>query len=423
MSLPRQMIIGFGVGLIAGLLTYFFTGGESEAVSWVMTYITGPIGQVFLRLLMMLVIPLVFSALVVGVATMGDASQLAVLGGRMATFTVLSTSLAVVTGLFLMNLFQPGVGFDQQLQSSLIEGSAGRVAEIIDQGAQTPTLFELILGVVPTNIFAAVAQNDILAVLFVSLFFGVALVVTNTAETRRVLKLVQGLFDISMTMTNWVIRLAPVAVACLVFNSLSLFGWELLVRLSGFVGVTLLAMSVHAFIFYPTMIILAGRDPLEIFRGGREALLMGFSTSSSSATMPTTLRVAETELGLPSRITRFVVTVGATANSNATAMFEGITVLFLAQLAGVELTLAQQIVMMVVCVFGGVGTAGIPAGSLPVIAMICMMFGIPPEGLGIILGVDRFLDMCRTTINVGGDLVASVVLTAWDERSQEPSMG
>lgn len=420
MATPRQMLFGFIVGLLGGLITYALTGGEAAGLTWVMTYITGPMGELFLRLLMMLVLPLVFSALVVAVATMRDVSQLAVLGRRMGVFTALSTGLAVTVGIVLMRIFQPGVGFDEALSSALIESSASRVGEIVEAGASSPGIYDLLLGMVPTNILGAVVNNDILAVLFVALFLGVALVLTPGPGAETVIRGVEGLFDVSMRMIHWVIGLAPVAVACLVFNSVAVFGWELLVRLGGFVGVTMLGFGIHFFVFYPLMLWFSGKRPWAFAKASRKALLMAFSTSSSSATLPTTLHVAEDDLKMPPRITRFVVTIGATANQNGTALFEGVTVLFLAQLAGVDLSIAQQIVLMLVCVLGGIGTAGIPAGSLPVIAMICLMFNIPPEGIGIILGVDRFLDMCRTTVNVAGDLVASAFLHRWEQLRDGP---
>lgn len=214
-----------------------------------------------------------------------------------------------------------------------------------------------------------------------------------------------------MTLIHLVIRLAPYAVACLVFNLAALFGWEVMLTLAGYVGVALLAMALHMFVVYPLAVrLLGGMPPLRFFRGVQEAMVMAFATASSNATLPTALKVAREDLKLPPRISRFVLTLGASANQNGTALFEGVTVLFLAQFFGVDLTLAQQLMVMFVCILGGIGTAGVPAGSLPVVALICVMVGVPPEGIGLILGVDRFLDMCRTTLNVTGDLAASVVV-------------
>jgi DAACS family dicarboxylate/amino acid:cation (Na+ or H+) symporter len=197
------------------------------------------------------------------------------------------------------------------------------------------------------------------------------------------------------------------------FNLSAQFGWDLLGKLAAFVGVVLLALGLQMFGVFPLLLkFVAGKSPALFFRQTREASVMAFSTASSNATLPTTLRVAETELRLPPKIARFVLTIGATANQNGTAMFEGVTVLFLAQFFGVDLSLSDQLFVMLVCILAGVGTAGIPGGSLPVIALILVGVGVPPEGIGLILGVDRFLDMCRTTLNVVGDLVAAQVISA-----------
>jgi DAACS family dicarboxylate/amino acid:cation (Na+ or H+) symporter len=190
------------------------------------------------------------------------------------------------------------------------------------------------------------------------------------------------------------------------------FGWDLLTKLAGYVGVALMAMSIHFFIVYSLSVRwLGGMSPIAFFRGSQEAIVMAFSTASSNATLPTALKVADEELKLPRKVARFVLTVSATASQNGTALFEGVTVLFLAQFFNIDLSLTQQVVVMLVCILGGVGTAGVPAGSLPVIAMICGMVGVPAEGIGLILGVDRLLDMCRTTLNVTGDLAAAVVVS------------
>jgi DAACS family dicarboxylate/amino acid:cation (Na+ or H+) symporter len=212
-------------------------------------------------------------------------------------------------------------------------------------------------------------------------------------------------------LIDWVIQLAPYAVAALLFSITAKLGIDVLVQLARFVFTVLLALGIHFFVVFPILLrTIGGMSPMAFFRGAEPALLTAFSTSSSSATLPTTLMVTQEALGVPRRVARFVCTLGATANMNGTALFEGITVLFLAQFFGVELAWFQQVLVLVMCILGGVGAAGVPGGSLPVIAMILAMFGIPPEGIGLILGVDRLLDMCRTVVNVGGDMVGSVVI-------------
>jgi len=195
------------------------------------------------------------------------------------------------------------------------------------------------------------------------------------------------------------------------FNLAALFGWDLLNSLGKYVGVVVLALAIHMFVVYSLALkFVGGYSPVAFFKGVEEAMLMAFATASSNATLPTSLRVADQQLGLPRPVSRFVLTIGATANQNGTALFEGVTVIFLAQFFGVELGIGQQVMVMLVCILGGIGTAGVPSGSLPVVALICTMVGVPAEGIGMILGVNHFLDMCRTTVNVTGDLgIAAMV--------------
>jgi len=269
---------------------------------------------------------------------------------------------------------------------------------------------------VPNNVVAAMSNNDILAVMFFALFFGIGLLLVQTPRTAILKDAVEGVFEVAMRLIGLVIQLAPIAIFCFMFNLSAQFGWDLLAKLAAFVGVVLLALAVQMFGVFPALLkFIAGKSPVAFFRETREASVMAFSTASSNATLPTALRVAETELKLPPKISRFVLTIGATANQNGTAMFEGVTVLFLAQFFGVDLSLADQLFVMLVCILAGVGTAGVPGGSLPVIALILAGVGVPPEGIGLILGVDRFLDMCRTTLNVVGDLVAAQVISSLSE--------
>ena len=412
MPLHTKMLIGFAVGLIGGLFVHWFNGGQAPWVQWLTTWITQPVGKVFLRLLFMLVIPLLFSALVVGIAEMGDIRSLGRVGWKTLAYTVAVSSIAVVIGITLVNLFKPGVGVDPAVAQQLLSDASENTQKIVASGTLQGSGIDLLLNIVPTNVIRAAADNDILAVMFFAMMFGVGIVMTESPLAKKTKEVIEGVFEISMTLIHLVIRFAPYAVACLVFNLAAAFGWELLSKLAGYVGVSLLAMAIHFFIVYSISVRwLGGMSPIKFFRGSQEAIVMAFSTASSNATLPTALKVAEEDLRLPKRISRFVLTIGATANQNGTALFEGITVLFLAQFFNVDLSLSQQFVVMLVCILGGIGTAGVPAGSLPVVAMICGMVGVPPEGIGLILGVDRFLDMCRTTLNVTGDLAAAVVVS------------
>ena len=413
LELQWQMLIGFLVGLVAGLIVYS-TQPEAAWVEAVTTYVTEPIGQVFLRLLFMLVIPLLFSALVVGISEMGEIRSLKRVGLRTLAYTVIVSSIAVAVSLAAVNILQPGAGVDRAVANEMLVAQADRAGAIVRNGTEQPSGIDAFVTIIPQNLVEVMGSNSaILSVMFFALFFGIGLLLTDTPNARALQRGFEGLFDVTMRLIMIVIKLAPIAVACFMFNLAALFGWDLLIRLSAYVGVVVLALSIQMFVVFPVLLATLGRkNPIAFFKETQEASLMAFSTASSNATLPTSLKVADERLHLPRRVSRFVLTIGATANQNGTAMFEGVTVIFLAQFFGIDLSLWQQLTVMLVCILGGIGTAGVPAGSLPVVALILAMVGIQPEAIALVLGVDRFLDMCRTTLNVVGDLVAAQVISA-----------
>ena len=413
LELQWQMLIGFLVGLVAGLIVYS-TQPEAAWVEAVTTYVTEPIGQVFLRLLFMLVIPLLFSARVVGISEMGEIRSLKRVGLRTLAYTVIVSSIAVAVSLAAVNILQPGAGIDRAVANEMLVAQADRAGAIVRTGTEQPSGIDAFVTIIPQNLVEVMGSNSaILSVMFFALFFGIGLLLTDTPNARALQRGFEGLFDVTMRLIMIVIKLAPIAVACFMFNLAALFGWDLLIRLSAYVGVVVLALSIQMFVVFPVLLATLGRkNPIAFFKETQEASLMAFSTASSNATLPTSLKVADERLHLPRRVSRFVLTIGATANQNGTAMFEGVTVIFLAQFFGIDLSLWQQLTVMLVCILGGIGTAGVPAGSLPVVALILAMVGIQPEAIALVLGVDRFLDMCRTTLNVVGDLVAAQVISA-----------
>ncbi len=407
--LHTRMLIGFIVGAGLGLLANTLSA-DSAWLDAVVRYVADPVGQVFLRLLFMLVVPLVFSALVLGVVEIGDPRSLGRIGGKTLVFILVVTMVAVTIGLVCVNLLQPGLGLPPDVGQALM-AETSQQASRITAGREALSGVDLLVNIVPRNPIASAANGDLIGVMFFSLLFGIAAAVVRTDGTRSFVQAVQGVYDICLKLIGWVIALAPYAVAALLFSITAKLGFDVLVQLARFVGTVVLALAIHFFVVFPLLVRFAGNmSPRVFFRAAQPAILTAFSTSSSSATLPTTLKVAEENLGVPRRVARFVCTLGATANMNGTALFEGVTVLFLAQFFGVDLTLLQQVTILLLCILGGIGAAGVPGGSLPVIAMILVMFGIPAEGIGLILGVDRFLDMCRTCVNVTGDLVGAVVI-------------
>ncbi len=414
LPLHWRVLIGFAIGILAGVFAYWI-GADRPFVAFVIDYVAAPAGQLFLRLLFMLVLPLMFTALVLGVAEIGDIAALGRIGWRTLLYTAVVTSVAIGIGLLVVNVIQPGHGMDAEVLKSVVASGADK-AKAIAEAKPTISVVQMLLGIVPQNVVKAAAEGELLAVMFFAILLGVALVLTPTPATAHFKEAVQGLNELVMKIIGLVIRLTPYAVACLMFALTARFGWGLLARLGAYVFTVVLAIALHMFVVLPLWVRYMGRFPaLRFFRDSQEAILTAFSTASSTGTLPTTLKCAEHNLRLPPKVARFVLTVGASANHHGTALFEGLTTLFLAQCFNVELTIAQQGMVLGLCILGSIGTAGVPAGSLPVIAMILGYLGVPPEGIAIILGVDRFLDMCRTALNVTGDLATAVVVARGEE--------
>jgi DAACS family dicarboxylate/amino acid:cation (Na+ or H+) symporter len=406
-----KMLAGGVIGAASGLLVHSVLAGDPRVEAFI-RYVTTPVGQIFLRLLFMLVIPLLVSALALGVTGLGDVRQLGRIGVKTLIYTISVSAIAVLLGVGLVNLLQPGSGMSEEKRQVLLARAQQSSGTLTPATTKPVAGFDLLVQMVPDNPVKAAANGDMLGVMVFALFLGIGLSLTKTAAARRLQEALEGLYDVSMRLIGIVIQLAPYAVAALLFNLTAQIGTDAITLLARYVGVVVLALAIHQFIVYGTLVkLLGGMSPRAFFRGIEDAMLMAFSTASSNASLPTALKVAEEKLKLPPHVSRFVLTIGSTANQNGTALFEGVTVLFLAQFYGVELGFARQLVVVGICVLGGIGTAGVPAGSLPVVALILGMVGVPPEGIGIILGVDRFLDMCRTTLNVSGDLAAAVIIS------------
>jgi DAACS family dicarboxylate/amino acid:cation (Na+ or H+) symporter len=413
-GLSTRMLLGLLIGAAAGMVAHLAFAG-SAALDAVIAYGTEPIGNIFLRLLFMLVLPLVVSALALGVAELRDLRQLGRIGLKTLIYTVAVSCLAVLLGVAVVNVIRPGDGLPAELRTAL---GARAIAPSSAALAGSASGIDFLVQLVPSNVVRAMADGDMLAVMVFALCLGIGLVLTPGEAARRFEIGLQGLYDVTMQLLALVIRIAPVGVACLLFTLTARLGYDLVRQLAWYVLTVVLALAIHQFGVYSLSVRwLGGMRPTAFFRAIRPAMVTAFSTASSNATLPTALQVAENGLHLPPQVSRFVLTLGSTANQNGTALFEGVTVLFLAQFYGVELALAQQVLVVFICVLGGIGTAGVPAGSIPVVAMILGLVGIPPDGIGIILGVDRLLDMCRTTVNVTGDLAAAVVVARGEARN------
>ena len=408
--LHLKVAIGFLLGTLLGLAVHVVAPGATW-VSDVIEYAARPFGTVFLNLLFMMVVPLIFSALVLGVAELGDIASLGRLGWRTLVYTAVVTGIAVLIGLAMANLLQPGTHMDPALVEQALSSNAAKTGAIVEKGRELH-IVDIIVDIVPHNIVGAMGDDSKkLGIVFFALMFGIGLVMRPTPGTQAFKNAMHGLFEVCMHLIGMFVKLAPYAVACFMFILCAQMGWEVLVGLGWFVVTVVLALAIHGFVVLPLWVkFMGGMGVREFFRGSQEASLTAFATASSAATLPVTLRVAEENLKLPRKVSRFVLTVGASASHHGSALFEGITILFLAQVYGMHLPLGEQVLVLVLCILGGIGTASIPSGSLPVIAMICGIIGLKPEGIGIILGVNTFLDMCRTSLNVTGDLAMAVVV-------------
>lgn len=434
MPLHTRILIGLLVGVVAGVAANRIFGGDHARVSWVIDNFTNPVGQLFLRLLLMIVVPLVFSSLVVGVAGIGDIRKLGRVGLKSFGYCLVISAISVAIGITLANTIRPGFRVDPAtsaaLQQRFASDATTRVQDATKPGAATTPLMSVVETIVPKNPFFAVASKEdanMLHLMFFGLIIGIAITLLPDRVTAPVLSVLQGLYEITAKIIEMIMKFAPYAVACLLFNTTARFGLDLLQALGWFVITVLLGLSLHMFGVYSLSVYFLSRiSPIEFFRRIKTVILTAFSTSSSNATLPTALRVSEQNLGVPRQINSFVLTVGATANQNGTALYEGVTVLFLAQLAGVDLTLGQQLMVVYLAIIGGVGTAGIPSGSIPFIIGVLVTIGINPALIAIILGVDRILDMCRTTLNVTGDLTAATYVARSEGyellRPQEPAI-
>ena len=412
MSRHTKIFIGLITGATAGVLSNFLFP-DSPIIQFFQTYITDPLGKIFLNFLIMMVIPLVFASLSLGVAQIGDLKKLGKIGFKTISYFFVVTTVAVIIGLLLVNIIRPGDYLPATTKTQLMDSFKGQATEIKQTTEKTEFGIQTLVNIIPRNPIAAVAKPnpDMLALIFFSLIVGIALTLINQEKAAPLIKILEGINDVTIVVINIAMKLAPYGVFALIFSVTSRFGFELLVALSMYVVTVILGLALHLFGTFPVLLkFLSKYNPVKFFKKIETVILTAFSTSSSSATLPTTISVSQTNLGIPSQITGFVLPLGATMNMNGTALFEGVTVLFLAQVFGVNLSLGMQLIVILMSVLTAIGSAGVPSGSIPLLVMVLAMVNIPPEGIAIILGVDRILDMCRTVLNVTGDITCAAYI-------------
>jgi dicarboxylate/amino acid:cation (Na+ or H+) symporter, DAACS family len=408
MKLHTKILLALLVGAAIGVTANLTLGGNHPLVDGTNRYVAGPVGQIFLRMLFMIVVPLVFASITLGVAGLGDIRRVGRVGTKALGYFLATTVVAATLGLVAVNVVRPGARLAPAVQAELLETYAQDASSRVQAAATSNFGIETVVNIVPRNPVRAAADLDLLGLIFFSLVFGAALTLIATERARPMIGVLESLNDVVIKVVEFAMRLAPYGVAALIFGVTSRFGFALLVPLGSYVAVVIGALLIQA-LGVNSLILrwLIGLSPKLFFARIRSSVVTAFSTSSSSATLPTNLAVAEQNLGVPRSIAGFVLPLGATMNMNGTALFEGVTVLFLAQVFGVDLSLGQQVAVVVMSVLTAVGAAGVPGGSIPLLVGVLAMFGVPAEGIAIILGIDRILDMSRTTVNVMGDVVAA----------------
>lgn len=422
--LHTKILIGLIAGAVLGAVANAFFRDETSrrVVLFLADGVAHPVGQVFLRLLFLVVVPLVFASITVGVAGLGDLRHVGKLGARTLLFFLLTTAFSAVLGLLLVNTLRPGDGFDPEVRAGLMAaygGEAAKLKDVVDANKASTTLAvvnQYLDMFLPRNALDAVVRMQMLPLIVFALLFGAALTQLGEERRRSMASWFENLGEAMVGIVGFAMKLAPYAVFCLIFAVIAKFGLDVLQKLAVYVVAVLGAYLVQLFVFYPILLkLLARRRPFEFLKKATPIIVTAFSTSSSSATLPTTIRICEKDLGIRPTVAGFVLPLGATMNMNGTALFEGVLVLFLAQIFGVELSIQQQLVVLVLCVFSAIGAAGVPGGALPLIMVVMAQVGVPPDGIAIVLGVDRILDMGRTVINVIGD----VVCAAWIENVEQ----
>lgn len=412
-SVPHtRILLGLVLGAVIGsLANAIFVDPGPPAVlpawlSWMIRNVTEPIGRVFLNLLIMTVIPLVFASLAVGVAKLGDVSKLGRMGAYTFGYFLLTSGMAVVIGLTLVNVVKPGKGLPEDTVTQM-KAAYGEEAE----GRSKPAEFGVntFVNMVPRNPFQAATEMNMLGVIVFALLIGVGLNYIPRERADVFIPVLEAIGDLMVFIIGLAMRLAPYGVFCLIFSNTAQFGFGLLQSLGMYVLVVIVGLGLQLCVVFPVLLKVLGRtSPLAFYRGIKGVMITAFSTSSSSATLPTSIRAAHEDLKIPKPVAGFVLPLGATMNMNGTALFEGVTVLFLAQVAGADLSLSQQLIVVVLSVITAIGAAGVPGGSIPLLAMVLLTVGVSADYLFLILGVDRLLDMFRTMVNVTGDLTATV---------------
>lgn len=392
-KLYTKIFIGLALGLLFGIFA-----GE-------VTNIFYPVGQLFIRLIKMIVVPLVFASVFVGTASLGDPKKLGRIGGKTISFYLISTAFAIIIGLTTANIIKPGSNIPESVKAELHANYQSQAQIKIEAVSEKTNTIDLLLDIVPTNPFKAFAEGKMLQIIFFAIFAGI--VIHYIAEERRkmIITFFEGVTDLSIELVHFIMKLAPYGVFALIAYVIAQFGSEVILTLISYFLTTIIALLIHVFIFNSAVIKFLTQIKLaDFWKGIYPAILVAFSTSSSSATLPVTMECAEENLKVKPHIASFVLPLGSTINMDGTAIFQGVSAVFIATLYGIDLTLGDQLTVLLTATLASIGTAGAPQVGIIMLTLVLQSIGIPLEGIALILGVERFLDMARTTVNITSDL-------------------
>lgn len=410
MKLPKlelytKILIGLILGVIVGIIA-----NKLGIAPFFSTYIK-PFGSAFIRLISMIVVPLVFASLFVGTASLNDIRKLGRIGGKTIGFYLCTTAIAIIIGLVLANIFKPGSGLTKETQEQLLANYADEAAEKIDTALKKPSLGETLIDIIPHNPMEALSGGDMLQIIFFALMLGIAITLIPQDRASPVIKFFDGINEAMIKMVHIIMEFAPYGVFALIAAIIGEFGLGILGPLFKYSIVVIVGLFLHVIITYSAALKIFTKVKIKnFFKGVRPAQLIAFSSSSSSATLPVTMECVEENIGVSKEISSFVLPLGATINMDGTALYQGVAAVFIAQVFGMDLNLGQQLTIVLMATLASIGAAGVPGIGMITLTMVLKQIGVPLEGIALILGVDRILDMCRTIVNISGDATCATVV-------------
>jgi Na+/H+-dicarboxylate symporter len=427
LELHWQILIAIILAAIVGGYVHnvqIATGLDPTVAGIKFVSIFGYVGTIFLNALKMIIVPLILSSIIVGVAGIGSGGNLGALGGKTLLFYAATTLAAIMVGLILVNVVSPGIVNGGPARDLLALETSTAELEALVGGKGLADVAEIFLRMVPPNVVEAAGNGEMLAIIFFAILFGYFMTHLDNEYAEPLYRFWNAVFHVMMRMTEWIMKFAPIGVFGLVAGVVAKAGYKAAGPLAVFAVVVLLALAVHAFVTLPLLLRFVGKvNPIQTIKGAGKAMLTAFSTASSSATLPVTMDCVEDNIGVSNKVASFVLPLGATVNMNGTALYECAAAIFLAQAYGLELTFAMQFSIVAIALLTSIGVAGVPSASLVAIAIILSAIGLPIEALGVLLVFDRILDMARTSINVWGDASCATIVARLEGEQTNVGIG